>query len=147
MPTLTAIHPAVSLLAPYRVLLSLKLLLSASSFYSSPLFHRTLFRGSFVGLREPRDKYSICTFTCLSNNSLISSWISTKFTSILLLCMFYLCNNFQAKIRGNWNSRKAGTGTGTESGNGNSQNFLQTMNLRFASLPLAYTVVSLLYNL
>ena len=59
-------------------------------------FHRTL----FVGLRDPRNlylKHSFSTYTCLSNNSLISAWISTKFVSTLLLCMLYKTNNFQYK--------------------------------------------------
>ena len=42
-------------------------------------------------------KHSFSTYTCLSNNSLISAWISTKFVSTLLLCMLYQTNNFQHK--------------------------------------------------
>ena len=41
-----------------------------------------------MGLRDPRHesrnlylKHSFSTYTCLSNNSLISAWISTKFVS------------------------------------------------------------------
>ena len=35
-------------------------------------------------------KFSFCTFTCLPNNSLISSWISAKFVLVLLLCVLLL---------------------------------------------------------
>ena len=42
-------------------------------------------------------KHSFSTYNCLSNNSLISAWISTKFVSTLLLCMLYQTNNFQHK--------------------------------------------------
>ena len=58
----------------------------------------------FVGLRElswiPEVffKLSFCTFTCLSNNSLISSWISAKFVSALCLCMLYLSYYFQPEV-------------------------------------------------
>ena len=43
------------------------------------------------------DKYPICTYTCLSDNSCIPSWISIKFASVILLSMFYLWSNFQPK--------------------------------------------------
>ena len=42
-------------------------------------------------------KYSFSTYTYLPCNSLISSWIPTKFVSVLLLCMLYHTNNFQHK--------------------------------------------------
>ena len=42
-------------------------------------------------------RHSFSTYTCLSNNLLISAWISTKFVSTLLLCMLYQTNNFQHK--------------------------------------------------
>ena len=42
-------------------------------------FHRTL----FVGLREPRKFFLEFSLTCLSNYSLISSWISAKLGSAL----------------------------------------------------------------
>ena len=58
----------------------------------------------FFDLRDPRResrnlylKHSFSTYTCLSNNSLVSAWISTKFVSTLLLCMLYKTNNFQHK--------------------------------------------------
>ena len=35
---------------------------------------------------------------CLSNNSLISSWISAKFVSALLLCMLYLSYYYQSEV-------------------------------------------------
>ena len=44
------------------------------------------------------DKYPVCTYTCLSNNSLIPSWISIKFASVILLSMFYLWSNFKPKV-------------------------------------------------
>ena len=58
---------------------------------------------SFVGLRDPRilllEVYThlVHTFICLIRNSFISSWIPTKFVSVLLLCMLYHTNNFQHK--------------------------------------------------
>ena len=50
------------------------------------------FRGLAGAFVNPRSffKFSFYTFTCWSNNSLISSWISAKFVSALLLCMLYL---------------------------------------------------------
>ena len=63
-------------------------------------FHCTLFMGFRDPHRESRNlylKHSFSTYTCLSNNSLISAWISTKFVSKLLLCMLYQTNNFQYK--------------------------------------------------
>ena len=35
--------------------------------------------------------------TCLSNSSIMSSLISTKFVSVFVLCMLYKSNNFHAK--------------------------------------------------
>ena len=43
----------------------------------------------FVGLRKFFQTL-FCTFTCLSNNSLISAWISAKFVSALLPCSYML---------------------------------------------------------
>ena len=44
-------------------------------------------------------KLSFYTFTCLSNNSLISSWTSAaKFVSALLLCMFYMSYYYQSEV-------------------------------------------------
>ena len=63
-------------------------------------FHHTLFMGLRDPHRESQNLYlehSFSTYTCLSNNSLISAWISTKFVSTLLLCMLYQTNNFQHK--------------------------------------------------
>ena len=42
-------------------------------------------------------KLTFCTFICLSNNSLISSWISAKFVSALLLCILNLSYYFQSE--------------------------------------------------
>ena len=60
-------------------------------------FHHIL----FMGLRDPKYeswnlylKHSFNTYICLSNNSLISAWTSTKFVSTLML---YQTNNFQHK--------------------------------------------------
>ena len=55
------------------------------------------------------DKYSICTYTCLSYNLLISSWISMKFASVTLLCMLYLWSNFQLKANSWMHLREAST--------------------------------------
>ena len=41
----------------------------------------------------------ICTFTYLSNNLLISSWILAKFVSALLPCMLYLSHYFQPDVQ------------------------------------------------
>ena len=43
-------------------------------------------------------KLFVCTYTWLSQNSLISSWISTKFISTLLQCTLSQSNIFQPKI-------------------------------------------------
>ena len=43
-------------------------------------------------------KLSFYIFTCLSNNPLISSWISAKFVSALLLCMLYLSYYYQSEV-------------------------------------------------
>ena len=84
------------------------------SFLSSKIIlrgHRFLFLSFFYFLsfsshtfralaREFRNfylKHSFSAYTCLSNNSLISAWISTKFLSTLLLCMLYQIKNFQHK--------------------------------------------------
>ena len=63
-------------------------------------FHCTLFSWACGSFREPRKffKLSFYTFTCLSNNSLISSWISAKFVSALLLCMLYLSYYYQSEV-------------------------------------------------
>ena len=53
-------------------------------------FSRTLFLWACGSLREPHKIFSFCGFTCLSNNSLISGWISAKLGSALPPCMLYL---------------------------------------------------------
>ena len=45
--------------------------------------------------------------TCLSNNSLISSWISAKFVSVLLPCILYLSYYFQPEVNTSMYLRKA----------------------------------------
>ena len=79
---------------------------SSSSSSSSSIFlyffhvHRTLFCGLAGACMNPGSffKLSFCTFACLSNNSLISSWISAKFVSALLPCMLYLSYYFQPEV-------------------------------------------------
>ena len=103
--------------APYKLLPVINNILGARRFFffvSLFHFHRTLFRGlagvlrglagvlrGLAGvLREPRKFFQtlFCTFTCLSTNSLISSWISAKFISALLQCMLYLSYYFQLEV-------------------------------------------------
>ena len=70
-------------------------------FFLSFFLHRTLFSGACGSFREPLKFFSnspFYTFTCLSNNSLISSWISAKFVSALLLCMLYLSYYYQSEV-------------------------------------------------
>ena len=77
----------------------MKLFLSARRFFLLLLLLLLLllhFRPSWACV-NPGDKYSIWTYVCLSHKSLISSWISIKFASAILLCMLYLWNNFQPK--------------------------------------------------
>ena len=82
-----------------------KSFLSTKNFYAAVVFFFLLFSlHTFVGLCDPRResrnlylKHSFSTYTCLSNNSLISAWISIKFVSTFLLCMLYQSNNFQHK--------------------------------------------------
>ena len=52
-------------------------------------------------------KLYFCTSTCLSNNSLISSWISAKFVSAFLPCMLYLSYYFQPEVNTRMYLRKA----------------------------------------
>ena len=83
-PKFTDIHLAVSQLWPYKVLPSIKNVGVRSSFSSPP-------PSSFQtggGLREPLPH--LHTYICLPNNLLISAWISIKFASAIVLCMFYL---------------------------------------------------------
>ena len=79
----TDIHLAVSQLWPYKVLPSIKQFGTCSSFFSLPLPFQTV-----GGLRKPL--LHLHTYTCLPNNSLISAWISIKFASAIVLCMYYL---------------------------------------------------------
>ena len=64
------------------------------------LFSCHTFRGlALYPWHESRNlylKHSFSTYTCLSDNSLISAWISTNFVSTLLLCKLYQTNNFSA---------------------------------------------------
>ena len=84
------------LIQPYKVFLSSKNCSRCSSFFFLCFFSSH----TFVGLHDPRResqnlylKHSFSTYTSLSNNSLISAWISTKFVSTLLLCI-YLKHSF-----------------------------------------------------
>ena len=72
-------------------------------------FHRTPFSWACGSFRESRKFFQtlFCTFTCLSNNSLISSWISAKFVSALFLCMLYLSYYFQPEVNTRMYLRKA----------------------------------------
>ena len=83
----TDIHLAVSQLWPYKVLPSTKNIGTRSSFSSPPPFQ------TVGGLRKPL--LHLHTYTCLPYNSLISAWISIKFASVIVLCMYYLWTNFQ----------------------------------------------------
>ena len=66
-------------------------------FLSLFYFHRTPFSWACVTPGNYYLKYSFSTYAYLPYNSLISSWIPTKFVSVLLLCMVYHTNNFQHK--------------------------------------------------
>ena len=69
-------------------------------FFSFFHFDHTLFCGLAGAYVNPGSffKLTFCTFICLSNNSLISSWISAKFVSALLLCILYLSYYFQSEV-------------------------------------------------
>ena len=64
--------------------------------FSWIIFLRTR-RFFLVCLREPRKFFLEFSLTCLSNYSLISSWISAKLGSALPQCMLYLSYCFQPK--------------------------------------------------
>ena len=85
----TEIHPAISLMIPYKLFPFNEIILKCRSCFLL-LLH---FRPSWACMNL-RDKYSICTYT---QNLLISSWISIKFVAGILLCMHNLWNNFQLK--------------------------------------------------
>ena len=83
------------LIQPYKVLPVSKKFLHGFLLFSLHTFH-----GLARPPRESRNFYvKISTYTCLSNNSLISTWILTKFVSTLFLCMLYQINNFQHKSK------------------------------------------------
>ena len=65
----------------YKELPSMNNIFTCTSFFSCLFvsFHHTL----FVGLREPQKFFLEFSFTCLSNHSLISLWISAKLGSAL----------------------------------------------------------------
>ena len=94
-PTFGSISTAYKVLLPVKNFLRDCRFLFLSFFY----FHRTLFvtPGVNPGIYNNYLKHSFSTYTCLSNNLLISAWISTKFVSTLLLCMLYRTKNFQHK--------------------------------------------------
>ena len=56
----TEIHPAISLIAPYKVLPFNEIIIKCALYF---FLHHLHFR-HFHGLHEPHDKYSICTCTC-----------------------------------------------------------------------------------
>ena len=83
-----------------KYFLSSKKFLCGCRFFLSTFVFIAHFLWACVTPRESQNfylKHSFSTYTCLSNNSLISAWISTKFVSTLLLCMLYQANNFQYK--------------------------------------------------
>ena len=85
----TEIHPAVSLMAPYKVLPFNEIIIKHAAFFSSISilsFHSTL----FVGICVDPTINTHFIYTLLSDNSLISSWISIKFAAGIFLCMLYL---------------------------------------------------------
>ena len=92
-------HPCSLLIQPNEVLpFTTKIFITTIVFFVLSFFvfhfHRALFSwacGSFFEL-------SFCTFTCLSNNSLISSWTSAKFVSALLSYMLHLSYYFQSEV-------------------------------------------------
>ena len=88
------IGAAILLIQPY-----IKYFLSPQKFLRCRHFF-FVFRGLVGACVNPGSffKISFCTFTCSSNNSLISSWISAKFVSALLPCMFYLSHYFQLEV-------------------------------------------------
>ena len=82
-----------------RLLKTIHKAIKNHSFFLSS-FSSHFFRGLAGACMNPGSffKLSFCTFTCLSNNSLISSWISAKFVSVLLPCMLYLSYYFQSEV-------------------------------------------------
>ena len=101
--------PASLQIWPYKILPSTKIFLTRPSFFFfyfflslflSFIFISHFFRGLAGAFVNPEVFFKLffCTFTCLSNNSLISSWISAKFVSALFLCMLYLSYYFQPEV-------------------------------------------------
>ena len=76
----------------YKVLPVIKIF-DRKSFFIFFIFIRHLTRLVVI----PLFNFEFGYYTCLSNNSLISLSISTKFVSVFVLCMLYNSNNFQAK--------------------------------------------------
>ena len=74
----------------------MNIIFTRASFFSLFHFHHTLFRG-LAGAYVNPEVFSFCAFTCLSNNSLISSWISAKLGLALPSSMLYLSYYFQLK--------------------------------------------------
>ena len=69
----------------YKGLPSMNNTFTCASFFLIILlsFSSHTFSWGCGSLREPRNIFSFCAFTCLSNNSLISLWISAKLGSAL----------------------------------------------------------------
>ena len=82
----TEIYPAISLIVPYKALPFNEIIIKRTSFFSISI--STI--QTFVGLREPLGQILYLNIHGLSHNSLIFSWISIKFASVILLCMLYL---------------------------------------------------------
>ena len=89
------IHDTSFPYAPYKLLPFIKNILGAHRFFSffllSFIFITHFSWACVTPWHESRNlylKHSFSTYTCLSNNSLISAWISTKFVSTLS----YVCS-------------------------------------------------------
>ena len=80
--------PSVFCCGHYKGLPSMNNIFTRTSFFSCLFlsFHRTLFVGACVN----PEVFLELLLTCLSNYSLISSWISAKLGSALPPCMLYL---------------------------------------------------------
>ena len=99
---LIKIKSAFLLIQPYKCLsVTTKMFMQQSFFFFlSFIFIAHFFRGLVGAFVNPRSffKLSFYSFTCLSIDSLISSWISAKFVSALLLCMLYLSYYYQPQV-------------------------------------------------
>ena len=93
-----AINHTTFLLTPYELPPSINNIFTRASPFSSLLsFSLHIFSWAFK-TPEVFFELSFCAFTCLSNNSLISQWISAKLVSALLQCMHYLSYYFHITL-------------------------------------------------